>query len=163
VLPKVLPQSDKRGAMLMDFATGLLMLTSALSSAEKLKKLFKKDDLGPEVREELVELQSALLDVKENFIAAREENSRLNEEVARLNSAAEIKDELEFRDDVYFHNNDGPYCSGCFDAKQVLVRVTQMGRQKRRMTGLTFECPACQAMVGQRPPDRPPSAPVSIG
>ena len=75
-----------------------------------------------------VEAQEKIMGLREYVVALREESIELREKIAKLESAAKIKQNLEFRDGRYYLKKeedaeDGPYCQRCWDADEKLIRL----------------------------------------
>ena len=74
-----------------------------------------------------VEAQEKIMELREYIIALKEENIELRDKISKLESAENIKRNLEFRDGRYYLKKegveDGPYCQRCWDADEKLIRL----------------------------------------
>lgn len=70
-----------------------------------------------------LELKSAIVDLKEQILDLREENLQLKEKLSKRDNF-----NMRFEDNAYYNiladgKSDGPYCSGCWDGKNLAVRL----------------------------------------
>lgn len=83
-----------------------------------------------EVQEKLLEMQSKIQDLEK-------ENSELKEKL-------KIKENLIYRNNVYWINNkdkeDGPFCPRCWDADKKLVRLQPFDK-----SDYSYDCPNCKS------------------
>jgi hypothetical protein len=84
-----------------------------------------------------VELKETLLKVRLEAVDQGEEVVRLRQENLELRQAAELRESLLFRDNVYWKRTgdgpeDGPFCQKCFDGGQRLVRLVDDQRDRWR-------------------------------
>lgn len=84
-----------------------------------------------------LELKSAIIDLKEQVLDLRQENLKLKEKLIKQESY-----NMKFRSNAYYNicgngEMEGPYCSGCWDGKNMAVRL------HCRETGYTC-CPVCK-------------------
>ena len=107
-----------------------------------LKSLKENIEVAVEIAEKTknLELKETILNLKEQILTMREENLALKEQIASNNQ----KENLIFRDNMYWKkledgSEDGPFCSGCYDAKKTLIRmhVHQRGNI----------CPSCKQLI----------------
>jgi hypothetical protein len=87
------------------------MLKKARELAEQTKNL--------ELRALIVELQGQLLDVKTECLQYGEEIENLKAENKRLSSAPEVR----LKDGMYYRDEDGPFCTSCYDAEKKIIRL----------------------------------------
>ncbi|MBD1906456.1 hypothetical protein H6F53_13310 [Trichocoleus sp. FACHB-832] len=73
-------------------------------------------------------------DLKEEINALKKENDRLQ----NPNSKPII------RDGLYYVDDDGPFCTGCYDTKRSLVRVNKTP-EPMQVLG-KYKCPVCKTM-----------------
>ena len=123
-------------------------IQSSIEIVGKLRELSKKVG-DADFKMFLADLSSDLGDakleaanLKAELALLREENAALHERIERREAGKPILD-----DSVYcFADDDGHYCTSCFDVKQRKVRV-------KLLTGPftafgKWECPACKATFG---------------
>lgn len=74
-----------------------------------------------------IELYQKILDLQAAIMEISEENRNLKRELADLQQKFIIKSNLKFENDRYFliegDKKDGPFCSPCWDTKQLTVRL----------------------------------------
>lgn len=102
-----------------------------VESVKAIAKLTK--EIGDiELKQKIIELQSEVLDLIE-------ENHHLRMEKTKADDKAQIGDNLEFRNDMYFlregDETSGPYCSPCWDGEEKLIRMHD--------SGIGPLCPVC--------------------
>jgi len=85
----------------------------------------------------------------EKISTLTEENANLKsklliveQEIATLNEEMNQKRKLEYRNESYWDNDDGPYCSRCFDELGKTIRIHP------NYIGSNFStCPKCKTRV----------------
>jgi len=105
-----------------------------------------------ELQEGLIGLREQLITIKESLLEAREENLSLKEENSllkkKLESLENPKAKLIVRDGVYYgSNDDGPFCTGCYDNNNKLIRVTELTNAFMQMG--KYKCPICNSYSGR--------------
>ncbi|WP_414838888.1 hypothetical protein [Carnobacterium sp. TMP28] len=70
-----------------------------------------------------LQLKGVLLDIQGAVYDLQEENKRLKEDNSDLKNAQRLTTELIFKDNAYYKWEEGPYCSACWDSKNLLVRM----------------------------------------
>ena len=85
-----------------------------------------------------VDLLKDLIDVYERAVALQEENAELRARVQELERIRNLEDQLDFRDNSYWLDDDGPFCSLCWDDRQRLVR------KHSGYVGGRMLCPKCE-------------------
>ena len=92
----------------------------------------------------LVELQEQVYEVVTENRDLKEQNRSLREKLA-------TRQQLAFRKNAYWRDDDGPFCSRCWDSDGQLVRLqTQQGYHP--------QCPKCDHSAID--PDQPPPKPI---
>jgi hypothetical protein len=118
---------------IMETITGVIgMVGKAKELADKLKNL--------ELKEVIVDLQGKVLGLKEEIVKLREENAQLKEQVKRASAPPEVT----VKNGMYYKDDDGPFCTACYDSRGKLTRLIH-GAQDERMMGIHRKCQACQA------------------
>jgi hypothetical protein len=91
--------------------------------------------------------------LKSNNQALKESNEFLEEKVKRLEKENESLrkcvpgKEVVLKDGSYYSQaGDGPFCTGCYDVKGQLVRLTKVPRPFE--TFGKFKCPSCHQYYG---------------
>lgn len=72
--------------------------------------------------QEIINLQQSVLKVVTENAALGKDNIRLQTEIDLLKKNAEIKEKQIYKDGAYWVDNDGPFCTRCFDADSKLIR-----------------------------------------
>jgi regulator of replication initiation timing len=97
------------------------------------------------LREQLLEAKDVLLDAKEQISNYKHENAELKKEITKLkeqiaNGAKDEEPKLTLGRGGYLkENNDGPFCTGCYDNNKKLIRLKEPG------AGMPiYMCPVCK-------------------
>lgn len=85
-----------------------------------------------------IEQYKEILDALEKMMEMRARISELETEVLELKKLRATDDQLEYQDKAYWLDEDGPFCSRCWDADKKLVRLRQQNNQKS-----DFDCDNC--------------------
>ncbi|CEP41608.1 Uncharacterised protein [[Clostridium] sordellii] len=72
--------------------------------------------------QEIINLQQSVLKVVTENAALGKDNIRLQTEIDLLKKNAEIKEKQIYKDGAYWVDNDGPFCTRCFDADSKHIR-----------------------------------------
>jgi hypothetical protein len=80
------------------------------------------------------------------------ENDELKEQLGTLQKKIETlenpQSKLTFKDDAYYNfENDGPFCTGCYDKNQQTIRLSETPLIHRGLG--KYECPICKSKYGQ--------------
>lgn len=121
----------------------------AFDGAKAILQLAKKAN-QIEIIQQVIELQQQLLEIQEELAALREENTRLKDVSA-------LRERLQPERGVYWMGDgrteqDGPFCTTCFDVHGKLVRLTYTMRD-------VVQCGNCENIVSLTALD--PSSPPS--
>ena len=89
-----------------------------------------------------IELQTKILGLQEQAHELVNENCSLKDELTRSNEAMAISGELTVKENAYFRGSgggqeDGPFCTRCWDVDSQLVRLHDHGTAGGTM------CPNC--------------------
>ncbi len=117
-------------------------ITDAISLSKQLAGLFSaiKDVKAKNIIADLnIKLASINIQVAELI----EENTRLQEELA---FEREIRGKVVFKDRFYYLDDDGPFCTACYDSRRKLIRVAKMLSQSSQMGITRWICPVCQVI-----------------
>ena len=90
------------------------------------------------------ELYAEILEVQEKAIELQNENNELKSQINKMKENSDISSRLKFKKQVYYLSIDsikeeGPFCSGCWDNYNKLVRLHIM---EPEMT--LAQCPICK-------------------
>ena len=103
-----------------------------------------KDALDVATRLKDAELWQRLIAVQMEGVRLAEENSKLRQDLIDLRKQVQSRQEMAFRDNVYWRcttegKSEGPYCPKCFDGNNKFIRMTdQQGDSFWRCTVCEF-------------------------
>jgi len=100
-----------------------------------------KETVGLMQKIDNIDLYRRMLELQTQVMALFEENRSLKEQLA-------TRAQLKFKKNAYWMNDDGPFCSRCWDAESKLVRLHQQ-------EGCVPRCPSCDHLAVD-PDTRPP-------
>lgn len=91
-----------------------------------------------------IEEYKKILDLIDDLFDKREKIEKLEKENKSLKIKLENKEALIFKNNSYWNkeNNDGPFCSRCFDKNKNLIRIIPTGHG-----GDYAKCPECKNTV----------------
>lgn len=122
----------------MDVASSV---NNAIALVSKLREIAKKvnqaemRNLLADLSNELADAKLAMAELKEQVAGLLEENRLLKQE-----QLDEREEPVEFKFGCYkFKNDDGLYCSACYDTKGQKIRVSRIGGH--------YICPVCKATL----------------
>lgn len=92
------------------------------------------------------ELSLELAEVQIRLAETMRENDRLNQQVSTLEKEVEnLKNpdtKLIIKNGLYYTaDDDGPFCTGCYDSNQKKIRVNELTRTLRAIG--KYKCPVC--------------------
>jgi hypothetical protein len=107
-----------------------------------------------------IELYRQILDLQGQALELAEDRARLRSELEAIRQSADVRVRLLFHDNRYWLRRDGatpdgPFCSGCMDSKERLVRLYHKIHDPDGETRYFNECPSCQQILwgqGNTPP-----------
>ncbi|NOH69446.1 hypothetical protein [Vibrio rotiferianus] len=119
----------------------------AVSLAKRLREISRNIE-DAEFKNLLADLNLELADTKLALADVIEQNSQLKLEINEIkNSQGFNLNQLKFKEFAYYNSNDdGPFCSACYETKNQQVRLS-------KVTGSfsTFghhKCPSCRQYFG---------------
>lgn len=124
----------------MDWGTIITGIDAAIGLLKGVKG-------AQEIREDLIDAKAALLE-------ARQENIDLGQRVQQLEEAARLRDELTFKNNVYWKGDEGPFCPRCFDSDGAARRMEVSSDDP------TWKCLTCDKWVYT--PDAPKLPPAQV-
>lgn len=133
---------------IMPSITGVATALNAIKIAVEMgKKLISADEIfkNAELKLQLVDMISALYDVKISLIEAEESAREKDVEIIRLQEALDIKPNMERFENAYYKKNEEgilvgeAYCSSCWESKYKLIHLT-----RGHSVGKPRECPICK-------------------
>ncbi len=122
-------------------------LNNAITLTKRLREIGK--NIGDaEFNNLLADLSLEIADTKLTLANVTEENANLKSELTKLkHSQGVTKPDLFFREFAYFtEENDGPFCPGCYDAKNLKIRLK---KEKEAFSDFgNNSCPSCREVFG---------------
>ena len=119
-------------------------IISTVSSAIGLtKQLINISDIvkNSEAKLIIADLQIQLAEVKMKLAELIEENTNLKNS---LSEAITTKKDVILKKNLYYtKDDDGPFCTACYDSQNKLVRVTPLSKEFHVIAKL--KCPVCKA------------------
>ena len=122
-------------------------LQSAIDITGKLRNLSKKIE-DSEFKMLLADLLGELADAKVKVAQLQGDLAKLTEENQTLTTKLNTKSTLKpiYKDGAYsFEDDDGAFCTACFDTKQQQVRLSRL--EPPFDTFGKWECPSCNALL----------------
>ncbi|HWR59398.1 MAG TPA: hypothetical protein VN328_10970 [Thermodesulfovibrionales bacterium] len=111
-----------------------------------------------------IDLYKRILDLQAHIMTLVEENNGLKTELRELKEKFKVKEKLLFGNNAYWlkrkdGSNEGPFCSNCWDVKQVFVRMLTANKSTLEMKGFQayrgkvpiFKCQNCGSMIYRDP------------
>ena len=138
--------------MAVDFSVALRTVSSGIDTLKKLTDLAVKSQ-NIELQEGIIEYRVQLLEIKESLLEAKEDNLNLREENKLLKQKVveletQTQEKLTIKEGVYYtESGDGPFCTGCYDNKGKLIRVTELTNALMAMG--KYKCPICKSYSGR--------------
>jgi len=127
----------------------LTSISTAINLAKRLKEI-GANAKNAEFKNLLADLSLELADVKLRLAEVMTENASLKEQKEGLKAHAHDGGALTTGEGGLYYkpSGDGPFCTGCFDTKRQVVRLS---RQKPPFDNLgEYECPACKQFYNSR-------------
>jgi hypothetical protein len=121
----------------------IVELNALVTSLRSAVSLVQRSD-NPELLAALANAQGQLLAIQATVFALLDENRELKQRLT-------TQQQLTFRKNAYWvGDNEGPYCSRCWDAENKLVRL-------HLRQGYSDQCPSCgnDAVDPEAPPPKP--------
>lgn len=115
----------------------------AISLAKRLREISKNIE-DAEFKNILADLNLELADTKLALAEVIEQNSQMKIEMNELkNSQGGNLNQLDFRGFAYYSSNDdGPFCSACYETKNQQVRLSKVSGTFSRFGN--HKCPSCK-------------------
>jgi hypothetical protein len=117
-------------------------LKTLATYADEVKDIGKRGEFMRIIGElslDLAETQIKLSDRIREIDGLREQVNSLQKEIENLKNP---ETKLVIKDGLYYGpDNDGPFCTGCYDSKQKIIRLTKRS-DAFRVLGI-YKCPAC--------------------
>ena len=117
-------------------------ISNSISLVQRLREISKNiaevefKNLLADLSNELADLKLEAAVLKEKIVALQEENQLLKE-----TTPASGESPIGTKWGCYqFNNDDGLYCTGCWDAKRMKIRTNRVNSKYR-------QCPVCRAKI----------------
>lgn len=92
-----------------------------------------------------MELKNKILELQTTFYDLNDENRELRFRIEELQNIDHIGNKIEVRGDHYYLNDDGPYCTNCWDSESKLIRILDSPRPMRNFG--RYRCPKCETLT----------------
>jgi len=118
-------------------------LSNSITLVKRLREI-SKNVAEAEFKNLLADLSSELADVKIEAAALKEMVATLQEENRVLRTTAPDKEDKPIGTKwgcYQFKNDDGLYCTGCWDSQRKKIRTNRLSSRFR-------QCPVCKATIG---------------
>ena len=112
-------------------------IKDAVTAAEKLRS---------------AELKQKMADVQVECAKLAEENAHLRQELIGLREQAQTRQDMQYRDNVYWRQfpdgkQEGPFCPKCLDGDSKAARMSN------RPGDSCWRCPVCNYFIQKQGPD----------
>ncbi len=122
----------------------LVIINAAVSTVTKLASLAGTIK-NAELKLLVADLTLEIAQTKTTMAALIDENRELRSTITKHSTP---KINVVLKDGLYYtDNNDGPFCTACFDGKEKLVRVTELHGHFKLMG--KYKCPICDTKYGE--------------
>lgn len=127
----------------------LAALGTVVETAKRLREISQKIK-DAETKNLIADLNLNLADLKIQVADLQDENRRLRGELAAARVVADQRSRLKRQGNFYYLSNPavgeipGPYCTGCFDSRERLVLVSELGSVFAALG--SHQCPVCQSV-----------------
>ena len=115
-----------------------------------------KDLLGIAKAVNNFELNQKLVELQQELMQLQDENRTLKDRVREMEDQRKKGEEVVCANDAYWQEKgagwDGPFCTGCFDSKGQLVRLTKLEEAFRAIA--THHCPVCRQPCSPKEPSK---------
>lgn len=91
------------------------------------------------------QLLSLMLKLQTNIYDLQDENRKLRLKDEETQRNTEINSKLEKKGNHYFLNEQGPYCTNCWDKEAKLIYVLDPPRPMMRLGN--YRCPNCETIA----------------
>ena len=116
-------------------------LDHAITLVRRLREI-SKNVAESEFKNVLADLANQLADAKLEIAALKEQLATAREELRAVQTAAAPREKPTVKWGCYqFPDDEGLYCTACYDTKGAKNRTTRLNANYRR-------CPVCQALLG---------------
>jgi hypothetical protein len=123
-------------------------LKSLAQYADEVKDVSKRGEFMRIIGELSLELAETQIKLSGHI----RENDELKEQLVTIQKKVEILENpnstLTIKDGVYYNSeNDGPFCTGCYDSKKKIIRLSELPSVMRVLG--KYGCPICKINYGE--------------
>lgn len=123
-------------------------VSTAITLAKRLNEIGKNIQ-DAEFKNLLADLSLELADVKLRLADVMGENADLKTEILSLKAQNNTEKNLIAKGNMYYdEDGDGPFCTGCFDIKQKLVRLAKQSEPFSELG--EYKCPGCNEFFNSK-------------
>jgi hypothetical protein len=96
-----------------------------------------------------IELYRQIVTLETKVRELSRDKMRSDDRVVELETMLKFKEELTFKDGLYWLKGDEtPFCPACWDAKKLAIRIKRLILPSH---GYRLQCPNCQTFYHQKP------------
>lgn len=106
-----------------------------------------KDAISMAQKADNIDLVKTILSLQQEMLKIQEENTELIEENKKLKNVIEDIKKVEFKNNSYYFENEGPYCTKCYDDEKKKIRMLE---EDNNMGVIYLVCPKCKTRVFAR-------------
>lgn len=130
----------------MDPITLIATAISSIKTATEIAQLFRTAEesfINAELKLKLAEMISALADAKIALAELKETILDKDIEIKRLKDEMAVSKKINMflKNGYYYDGSDGPFCTNCYDAKKLSIRLIEVGEAFNVFGEL--KCPNC--------------------
>lgn len=103
-----------------------------------------KDTISIAQKADNIELVKSIMNLQEEMLKLQEENRNLKDENQKLENIMEEAKKKEFRDNCYYFDDEGPFCSKCYDDERKKIRMLT---RDNNLGSIYHICPKCKTEV----------------
>jgi hypothetical protein len=123
-------------------------LKSLAQYAEEVKDVRKRGEFMRIIGELSIELAETQLKLADRITETHELKEQVIDLQKKVKNLENPNLKLNFKDDAYYDSeNNGPFCTGCFDKNQQAIRLSETPLVQRGFG--KYECPVCKSKYGQ--------------
>jgi hypothetical protein len=142
-LTEVLSASKQGGGAAVAPLGKVRLVVGVIDTVKDVATLVQKFD-NMDLIKRMIELQQQVHELVTENLQTKEENRIFKEKLT-------TREQLVFKKNAYWHGEDGPFCSRCFDADGLVLRM-------HVRSGYEPQCPKCKTCAVD--PDRQPPKPA---
>ena len=133
----------------IEIGSAIKSLGAAVSLAKTVMEVAKKADNVDLIRAiaelnlEMANANLGMADLTNQLAELKQENIQLKWKIRKLEESAKPERQLSIREDGFYYDGtgDGPFCTGCFDKNDKVIRL-QLDKSTFKRLG-KYKCPGC--------------------